>query len=185
MTAAFEPPACSNTIFTGPTPDTHQIVRTPLPYGSPSAPACVMSERTFAAVTGCGNAGTVTFSWPRYVDELVTSAFAPPVLDHDAPLTSGSERTGDREPQITWYQVLVRLLPQRLADEQRIGNCDGGAVLDQSVLTRPEDVSWNTIVPSLSTASSGFPSSAVVQPSVNDAPFCSLTVTFSVVGVVL
>jgi len=52
VTAAREPPACSKTIFTGPTPDTHQIVRTPLPYGSPSAPACVTSVLIFAAVTG-------------------------------------------------------------------------------------------------------------------------------------
>ena len=51
---AFAPPACSKTILTGPTPYTHQTVRTPLPYGSPSAPACVMSDRTFAAITGSG-----------------------------------------------------------------------------------------------------------------------------------
>ena len=66
VTGALLPPACSKTTFTGPTPHTHQIVRTPLPYGSPSAPPdCVMSERTFAASTGAANAGTVTDSTPR------------------------------------------------------------------------------------------------------------------------
>ena len=58
------PPACSKVIFTGPTPYTHQTVRTPLPYGSPSAPACVVSVRTFAARTPSGNAGTLTDSVP-------------------------------------------------------------------------------------------------------------------------
>src|SRR4051794_14500946 len=60
VTGALLPPACLNWTFTGPTPHTHHTVRTPLPYGSPIAPPdCVMSERTFAATTGSGNAGTV------------------------------------------------------------------------------------------------------------------------------
>jgi len=42
------------------------IVRVPLPYGSPRAPACVIVERTFAAVTGPENAGTVTCSLKRW-----------------------------------------------------------------------------------------------------------------------
>ena len=50
--------------LTGPTPYTHQTVRTPLPYGSPSAPACVASLRTFEAMIPSGNAGTVTISCP-------------------------------------------------------------------------------------------------------------------------
>ena len=58
------PPECWKTTFTGPTPYTHQTKRMPLPYGSPIAPACVTSERTFAARTPSGNAGTVTFSTP-------------------------------------------------------------------------------------------------------------------------
>ena len=59
------PPAWRNTILTGPTPRTHQTVRTPLPYGSPIAPACVMSDSTFAAITPPGNAGTLMRSRPR------------------------------------------------------------------------------------------------------------------------
>ena len=64
VTGAPLPPACWNTTFTGPTPYTHQVVRTPLPYGSPSAPACVICERIFAATTGMSNAGTVIDSVP-------------------------------------------------------------------------------------------------------------------------
>ena len=44
---------------------THQTVRTPLPYGSPIAPAWVTSVRTLAARTGAENAGTRTTSVPR------------------------------------------------------------------------------------------------------------------------
>ena len=80
MIGAPLPPACWNTIFTGPTPYTHHVVRTPLPYGSPSAPACVICERIFAATTGCGKAGTVICSRPTYFVDLVTSFSAPPVL---------------------------------------------------------------------------------------------------------
>ncbi len=65
VTGALLPPAWAKTIFTGPTPHTHQTVRMPLPYGSPSAPVCVISVRTFAAVTGWAKAGTVTRSCPR------------------------------------------------------------------------------------------------------------------------
>src|SRR5690349_5874867 len=101
VTGAWLPPAWSKTTFTGPTPYTHQIVRVPLPYGSPSAPAWLIVVRTRAAITGCGNAGTVTGAWPRYVDVLATSLPAPPVLDHVNPWTSGSCSTGLREPQIT------------------------------------------------------------------------------------
>jgi hypothetical protein len=54
------PLAWRNSICTGPTPRTHQTVRTPVPNGSPSAPACETSERTTAASMPCGNAGTVT-----------------------------------------------------------------------------------------------------------------------------
>ena len=64
MTGAPLPPLWAKTTFTGPTPYTHQAVRMPLPYGSPSAPACVICDITFAASTGCGNAGTVTSSVP-------------------------------------------------------------------------------------------------------------------------
>src|SRR5437588_631945 len=64
VTGAPLPPACWNTTFTGPTPYAHHVVRTPLPYGSPSAPACVICDWIFAARTGCGNAGTVTISVP-------------------------------------------------------------------------------------------------------------------------
>src|SRR5215212_4950983 len=98
VTGAPVPPLCSNTIFTGPTPKTHQTVRMPLPYGSPSAPACESSERTFAASTGSGNAGTVTRSVPRYVDVLETSLLAPPVAVHAVPRSSGSDSSGVREP---------------------------------------------------------------------------------------
>jgi hypothetical protein len=52
------------TILTGPTPRTHQTVRTPLPYGSPIAPAWVTSDSTLAAVTPAGNAGTLIVSRP-------------------------------------------------------------------------------------------------------------------------
>ena len=94
------PPLCWNTTLTGPTPNTHQTVRTPLPYGSPSAPACVICVRTFAALTGSGNAGTVTCSVPRYCELLVTSFWAPPVLVHVAPASSGAASSGARVPQI-------------------------------------------------------------------------------------
>src|SRR5215212_2099735 len=96
---AAVPPLCSNTTFTGPTPYTHHTVLMPLPYGSPSAPACESSERIFAASTGIGNAGTVTLSVPRYVEELVTSLLAPPVPVHAVPRRSGSVRSGVRDPQ--------------------------------------------------------------------------------------
>src|SRR5262245_18855482 len=139
VTGAFEPPLCSKTTLTGPTPYTHHAVRMPLPYGSPIAPACVTSVRIFAATTGSGNAGTVTFSVPTYVDALETSLPAPPTLDDDVPTSSGSFSTGARVPQISWYHVLARLLPhfERLA--HRIGNPGGGAVLCQpgSTLTMP------------------------------------------------
>src|SRR5207247_3176271 len=70
--------------------------------------------------------------------------------------------------------------------EQRIGNCAGGGLLDQSVLISPLELSWKATVPTLTEASSGFGGSRswVVQASVNAAPFVSLTVTFSFVGVV-
>src|SRR5439155_12640469 len=96
VTAASEPPACSNTIFTGPTPNTHQTVRTPLPYGSPSAPAWVASERTFAARTPSGNAGTLTISVPSYEDVLETSFCAPPVPCQDVSFRRGAASTGLR-----------------------------------------------------------------------------------------
>src|SRR5215213_932265 len=157
----------------------------PLPYGSPSAPACEISDRIFAASTGIGNAGTVTLSVPRYVDELVTSLLAPPVAVHAVPRRSGSVRSGVREPQARLYSELARLLPHGLCLAHRIGKEAGGSVLDQSATSSPEDVSWNTIWPAVSTASSPLPCSSVVHASVNDAPFCSFTVTFSAVGVPL
>ena len=101
MTGAAPPPACWNSIFTGPTPATHQIVRVPLPYGSPSAPAWVITVLTRAAVTGFGNAGTETCSCPMYVEVLETSCACPPVLVQVKPLSRGSSSTGWREPQIT------------------------------------------------------------------------------------
>ena len=97
---AFEPPAWSKTTFTGPTPYTHQVNRMPLPYGSPIAPACVICVRIFAAITPCGNAGTVTGSLPRYVDALETSFCEPPEPPHEMPFSSGSASTGFREPQM-------------------------------------------------------------------------------------
>ena len=65
VTAAPLPPLWANTILAGPTPYTHQTVRTPLPYGSPSAPTCVICVRTSAASTAFGKAGTVTGARPR------------------------------------------------------------------------------------------------------------------------
>src|SRR5262245_516935 len=64
-TAVVTPlPSCRKTTLTGPTPQTHQIVRTPLPYEAPSAPFCVICERIFAANAGRENAGTLTRSSP-------------------------------------------------------------------------------------------------------------------------
>ncbi len=56
-------------------------------------------------------------------------------------------------------------------------------MLDQSVLTSPAVVSWNATVPWLTWAAGGLPSSSVVHASSNVLPACSLTVTFSFVGV--
>ena len=81
--------------------------------------------------------------------------------------------------------MLARLLLHCVGAAQRIGNVGGGGLLDQSVLTRPEAVSWNAISPRLTGAAGSFPCSSVVQESVNWSPFWSLTVTFSLVGVVL
>jgi hypothetical protein len=81
--------------------------------------------------------------------------------------------------------VPARLLPQRATCGQRIGKTDGGGVLCQSVLTRPDVVSWNAISPCACGAVSGLPSSAVFHSSRNALSFCSLTVSFSFVGVVL
>src|ERR1044071_4991804 len=97
VTGAFAPPVWSKTIWTGPTPYPHHVVRVPLPYGSPSAPSCVMVERISAASTGCWNAGTEIFWTPRYCDELVTSFCVPPVLVHAVPSNSGSASMGDAE----------------------------------------------------------------------------------------
>ena len=55
-------------------------------------------------------------------------------------------------------------------------------MLVQSVLTSPEFVSWNETWPFELTAPSGL-RLLVVQASVYELPFCSLTVTFSLVGV--
>src|SRR5262249_50755053 len=95
------PPEWAKTTLTGPTPYTHHTVRTPLPYGSPIAPACETCVCTFAAVTGSGKAGTGTFSAPGETDEPVTSPCAPPVPFHSAPWRSGSRSTGARVPQMT------------------------------------------------------------------------------------
>ena len=67
MTGAAAPPhVCWKTHFTGPDAvHPPHGARTPLPYGSPIAPACVTSVRIFAAMTGIGNAGTVIDSVPR------------------------------------------------------------------------------------------------------------------------
>ena len=80
--------------------------------------------------------------------------------------------------------MLARLFPHWLGLAQRIGKLAGGALLVQSLLTRPAFVSWNETVPALVTASAGLSRSAVVHARVNAAPFDSLTVTFSFVGVV-
>src|SRR5438445_5686150 len=123
------------------------MVRVPLPYGSPSAPACVILVTTRAAVTPAGNAGTVTVSCPVYVDVLETSFAAPPELAHVTPCRRGSASTGCRAPQIRLYRVLESALPQFRTWGQSTGKFPGGGVLDQSVLMRPAFVSWNEMVP--------------------------------------
>ncbi len=142
-----------------------------------------MSDRTFAATTGSGNAGTVICSRPWYCETLVTSPSAPPRLVHVSFESSGAARTGARPPQINSYSVPARLFPQRATCGQRIGNADGGGVLCQSVLTIPDEVSWNAIRPWACGAPAGFSSPCVVHSSRNALAFCSLTVTFSLVGV--
>ncbi len=114
---------------------------------------------------------------------LVTSLPAPPVLDQVAPLRSGSDRSGVRLPQTRSYHVLARLLPQLLAAAHSTGNASGGGELDQVVTFIPLFVSASVIVPSLTTASSGFSRSDVVHASVNALAFVCFTVTFSSVGV--
>src|SRR4051794_33679472 len=94
VNAAFVP-ACWNSTFTGPMPYAHHTVRIPEPYGSPSAPAWVICVCTFAAVTGDGNAGTVSCSVPTYFDVLVTSFWKPPVAAHCVPTSSGSTSVGE------------------------------------------------------------------------------------------
>src|SRR5918996_1879824 len=141
-------------------------MRTPLPYGSPSAPACVTSVRTFEAMTACGKAGTVTGSRPRYWEKLCTSPSAPPVAVHVTFLRSGAASIGARLPQTSRYHVLARLLLQPDRRGQRIGNSGGGRVLDQSVLSRPPVVSWKTMLPRPAGASGGLPCSSVVHASV-------------------
>ena len=74
-------------------------------------------------------------------------------------------------------------MPQPVGWGQSTGKVDGAGVLVQFVFTRPAVVSWNDTVPALTTASGGFFRPSVVQASVNASPFCSLTVTFSFVGV--
>jgi hypothetical protein len=81
--------------------------------------------------------------------------------------------------------VLARLLPHCVVVAHRTGNAGGGWLLVQSVVTRPRFVSWNTTWPMLVGASVELPCSSVVHASVKVAPFCSLTVTFSLVGVPL
>ena len=73
----------------------------PLPYGSPIAPACVICERTLAATTGVENAGTLTFSFPRYTDVLGDVVLRAAGPAHATPFSSGSASTGFREPQMT------------------------------------------------------------------------------------
>ena len=80
--------------------------------------------------------------------------------------------------------MLARLFPHEAAVGQRTGKPGGGALLDQSVLTRPEFVSWKETVPALTAASGVLPRPSVVQASVNALPFELCTVTFSSVGVV-
>src|SRR3569833_3239193 len=109
----------------------------PEPYGSPSAPACVICVSTFAAVTGLGNAATVICSVPVYRDVLVTSFWKPPVAAHADPLSSGSSSVGERPPQITWYHVLARLLPHWVTIAHSTGNDVGGWLLCQSVVAGP------------------------------------------------
>ena len=81
--------------------------------------------------------------------------------------------------------MLAKLFPHWLALAHKIGNTDGGALLDQSVFTNPAFVCWNDTDPTLTGASAGFPCSTVDHASVNELPLASFTVTFSRVGVVL
>src|SRR4051812_41334122 len=152
----------------------------PEPYGSPSAPACVICVCTFAAVTAAGNAGTVTCSVPTYFDVLVTSFWKPPVELHAVPVSSGSTSVGVRVPQITWYHVLERLLPHCVADAHSTGMDGDGWLLCQSVVTSPRFVSCRTTSPTPTGASSALPWSCVVQSSVKLVAVLFLsTVTFS------
>ena len=80
--------------------------------------------------------------------------------------------------------MLVSAFGQPSALAQRIGKSGGGGELDQSVLLSPRFCSTNAMSPVLVIASSGLLRSFVVQESLNVFPFCSLTVTFSSVGVV-
>ena len=81
--------------------------------------------------------------------------------------------------------MLERLLLQPETTAQRTGNAGGGGVLDQSVFSRPAEVSWKATVPMLVGALDALPCSSVVHARVKAGPLCSLTVTFSFVGVVL
>src|SRR3954449_5334549 len=129
----------------------------PEPYGSPSAPACVICVCTFAAVTGDEKAATVICSVPTYFDVLVTSFWKPPVLDHCVPASRGSTSVGERDPQMTLYQVLARLLPHCVALAHSTGNAAGGWLLCQSVVTMPRFVSCRTTSPMPTGAASGLP----------------------------
>ena len=132
---------------------------------------------------GSGNAGTVIVLRPRYRDVLVTSPSAPPRL---APRGRGQERLGQHRRTAAPDQEVRRAREAVAAADglaQRIGKVGGGGVLCQSVLTTPEAVSWKAIWPTLGGALGGLPRSCVVHSSRKALPFCSLTVTFSLVGV--
>ena len=68
---------------------------------------------------------------------LVTLPPPPPVAVHDVPLSSGSEMTGLREPQMTSNNVLPRLSEQLDGCAHSEGSSMGGALADQSVFSRP------------------------------------------------
>ncbi len=81
--------------------------------------------------------------------------------------------------------MLARLLLQPPICGHRMGKSGGGGLLDQSVLMSPAVVSWKAMSPKLRGASPELPRSFVVQEKTKDLFFCSLTVTFSLVGVPL
>ena len=80
-----------------------------------------------------------------------------------ASVTVGANVTTAPAALVASIVALARLLPHCTSDGQRIGNDVGGGVLVQSVLARPEFVSWNEAVPWLDGAPSGLFCPSVVH----------------------